>query len=201
MKRVFFIVAALSIAFNTKAQKRLQPMSLIIEQSWEKYYKGWWRKDATQQMIKFPSLMAALPSALYVYCNNESDTKLVVRQVVPNEHAGPNEKKTKVDSTEIRTDGATALAFGDLIEHAVMTSMYIGERIGFDGTRYFFESSFNIATTWSPVGNSKKLTDVLERAMAAVRSRSEDELKGLLPEVKSLTEEFKKLYPLSVETE
>lgn len=195
MKRFILFAAIICIAFSTKAQKRLQPMSLIIEQSWEKYYKGWWREDATQQMIKFPSLMAALPSALYIYCNSENDTRLMVRQIVLNKEAGPNEKKTKADSTEIKTDRATALAFSDLIEHAVMTSMYIGERIGFDGTEYFFCSSYHIATTWSPVGNSKKLTDILEKAMTAVRNHNEDELKDLLPEVESLTEEFKKLYP------
>lgn len=195
MKRCIFFVTIICIAFSTKAQKRLQPMSLLTEQSWEKYYKGWRREDATQQMIKFPSLMAALPSALYIYCNSESDTRLVVKQIELNKEAGPNEKKTKADSTEIKTDRATALAFSDLIEHAVMTSMYIGKRIGFDGTRYFFCSSHNIATTWSPVGNSKKLTDILEKAMGAVRNHNADELKDLLPEVQSLTEEFKKLYP------
>lgn len=194
MKRFILFVAIICIAFSTKAQKRLQPMSLLTEQSWEKYYKGWWREDATQQMLKFPSLMAA-PSALYIYCNSENDTRLMVRQIVLNKEAGPNEKKTKADSTEIKTDRATALAFSDLIEHAVMTSMYIGERIGFDGTTYFFSSSYNIATTWSPVGNSKKLTDILAKAMAAVLNHNEDELKDLLPEVESLTEEFKKLYP------
>lgn len=195
MKRFILFAAIICIAFSTKAQKRLQPMSLLTEQSWEKYYKGWWREDATQQMIKFPSLMAALPSALYIYCNSENDARLVVRQIVLNKEAGPNEKKTKADSTEIKTDRATALAFSDLIEHAVMTSMYIGKRIGFDGTRYFFCSSHNIATTWSPVGNSKKLTDILEKAMVAVRNHNEDELKELLPEVQYLTEDFKKLYP------
>lgn len=195
MKRFILFVTIICIAFSTKAQKRLQPMSLITEQSWEKYYKGWRREDATQQMIKFPSLMAALPSALYIYCNSESDTRLVVKQIELNKEAGPNEKKTKADSTEIKTDRATALAFSDLIEHAVMTSMYIGKRIGFDGTRYFFCSSHNIATTWSPVGNSKKLTDILEKAMVAVRNHNADELKDLLPEVESLTGDFKKLYP------
>lgn len=195
MKRLVLLVAVISIAFNIKAQKRLQPMSLITENSWEKYYKGWWREDATQQMLKFPSLMAGLPSALYIYCNSENSSRLMVKQILPNREAGANEKRTKVDSTEIKTKRAIAQAFGDLIEHAVMTSMYKGERIGFDGTRFFFSSSYNIATTWSPVGNSKKLTDMLEKTMDAVRNHNEDELKDLLPEVKSLTEEFKKLYP------
>ena len=58
-------------------------------------------------------------------------------------------------------------------------------------------NSIRVATIWSPDSgsNCKRLTDVLEKAMTAVKNQNEDELKALLPEVESLTEVFKKLYP------
>ncbi|MBO7119285.1 MAG: hypothetical protein J6W03_03085, partial [Bacteroidaceae bacterium] len=94
-------------------------------------------------------------------------------------------------------DRATALMFSDLIKHAVATCMFNDERLGFDGTTYFFGNSIRVATIWSPENesNCKRLTDVLEKAMTAVRNQDEEELKSLLPEVESLTEVFKKLYP------
>ena len=45
------------------------------------------------------------------------------------------------------------------------------------------------------------LTDVLEKAMAAVRNQNGEELKALLPEVKSLTKVFENLYPKDIDRE
>ena len=106
-------------------------------------------------------------------------------------------KGVKLDSVEVKTDKATAVKFSDLIEHAVKTCMFNDERLGFDGTTYFFGNSIRVATTWSPESgsNCKRLTDVLEKAMTAVKNQNEDELKSLLPEVESLTKVFRKLYP------
>ena len=114
-----------------------------------------------------------------------------------NEEAEENEAKLKLNSIELETDKATALMFSDLIGHAVNTCMFNDERLGFDGTTYFFGNSIRVATIWSPENgsNCKRLTDVLEKAMTAVKNQNEDELKSLLPEVESLTKVFKELYP------
>jgi hypothetical protein len=115
-----------------------------------------------------------------------------------NKEAGPDEPKLRMDSIEIKTDKTTALKFSDLIEHAVNTCMFNEELPrGFDGTRYFFGDHIRVATTWSPErgSNCKRLTDVLEKAMTAVKNQNEDELKSLLPEVESLTKVFEGLYP------
>ena len=185
-------------AIGAQAQSRLEPMTQIDQELWgEKYFGTWLSKKARQQMLKFPTPMEDFPSALYVFCGKGESGRLQVKRCVVNKEAGENDAKLKLDSIELRTDKATALKFSDLIEHAVKTSMFIDERLGFDGTTYFFGNSIHVATIWSPDrgSNCKRLTDVLEKAMTAVKNQNEEELKALLPEVESLTRVFKKLYP------
>ena len=142
-------------------------------------------------MLKFPTPMEDFPSAIYVYYGKGESGRLQVKRCV-----GYN-KGVMLDSMEVRTDKATVLKFSDLIEHAVKTCMFNDERLGFDGTTYFFGNRIRVATIWSPDrgSNCKRLTDVLEKAMTAVKNQNEDELKSLLPEVESLTKVFKGLYP------
>ena len=190
-KRIITLMTLLmAAAIGAQAQSRLEPMTQTQQKLWgEKYFGTWLSERAIQQMLIFPSF--SFPSALYVYYGyGESEWCEV------NKEAEPDEPKLKLDSIEIKTDKATAVMFSDLIEHAVATCMFNDERWGLDGTRYFFGNRIRVATAWSPgPGNCKRLTDVLEKAMTAVRNQDEDELKALLPEVEALTEVFKKLYP------
>ena len=84
-----------------------------------------------------------------------------------NKYAKRNEPKLKLDSLEIKTDKKTALAFSNLIKHAVGTCMFIDDRLGFDGTTYFFGDYSRVARIWSPDdgSNCKRLTDVLEKGI------------------------------------
>ena len=200
MKRqtITLVTLLMAAAIGAQAQSRLEPMTQIDQELWgEKEFGTWLSKKARQQMLKFPTLLEDFPSALYVFCGKGESGRLQVKRCVVNKEAEENEAKLKLDSIELRTDKATALKFSDLIEHAVKTSMFIDERLGFDGTTYFFGNGIRVATIWSPDrgSNCKRLTDVLEKAMAAVKNQNEDELKALLPEVESLTRVFKKLYP------
>ncbi len=198
-KQIITLVTALMVAaIGAQAQSRLEPMTQIEKELWgEKEFGTWLSKKASQQMLKFPTPMEDFPSALYVFCGKGESGRLQVKRCVGYKEAGPDEPKLKLDSIEVKTDKATALMFSDLIEHAVATCMFNDERLGFDGTTYFFGNSIRVATIWSPDSgsNCKRLTDVLEKAMTAVKNQNEDELKALLPEVESLTEVFKKLYP------
>ncbi len=198
-KRVILLLALLmAAAVDAQAQSRLEPMTQTQQKLWgEKYFRTWLSRKASQQMLKFPSLLEDFPSALYIYCGKGESGRLQVKRCVVNQEAEENEAKLKLDSIELKTDKATALKFADLIEHAVKTCMFNDDRLGFDGTTYFFGNSIRVATIWSPESgsNCKRLTDVLEKAMTAVKNQNEDELKALLPEVESLTEAFKKLYP------
>lgn len=198
-KRIITLVTLLmAAAIGAQAQSRLEPMTQSKQELWgEKEFGTWLSKKARQQMLKFPSLMEDFPSALYIYCAKGESGRLEVKRCVVNQEAEENEAKLKLDSIELKTDKATALKFADLIEHAVKTCMFNDERLGFDGTTYFFGNSIRVATIWSPESgsNCKKLTDVLEKAMTAVKNQNKDELKSLLPEVESLTKVFKKLYP------
>ena len=198
-KRIITLLTVLmAAAVGAQAQDRLEPMTQIEQELWgEKEFGTWLSKKASQQMLKFPTPMEDFPSALYVFSRKGESGRLQVKRCVVNKEAGPNESKLKLDSIEVKTDKATALMFSDLIEHAVKTCMFNDERLGFDGTTYFFGNSIRVATIWSPESgsNCKRLTDVLEKAMTAVKNQNEDELKSLLPEVESLTKVFKKLYP------
>ena len=195
-KRIILLLAVLMVAaIGAQAQSRLEPMKQTQQKLWgERYFGTWLSEKASQQMLIFPSF--EFPSALYVYRGYGETVRLQVKWCAVNKEAGPDEPKLKLDSLEIKTDDKTALAFSDLIEHAVATCMY-NDRMGFDGTRYFFGDRIRVATTWSPDrgSNCKRLTDVLEKAMTAVKNQNEEELKGLLPEVEALTKVFEKLYP------
>ena len=199
IKRIITLVTMLmAAAVGAQAQSRLEPMTQIEQELWgEKEFGTWLSKKASWQMLKFPTPMEDFPSALYIYCGKGESGRLQVKRCVVNQEAEENEAKLKLDSIELKTDKATALKFADLIEHAVKTCMFNDDRLGFDGTTYFFGNSIRVATIWSPDSgsNCKRLTDVLEKAMTAVKNQNEDELKALLPEVESLTRVFKKLYP------
>jgi len=195
-KRIILLMALLmAAAIGLQAQSRLEPMTQTQQKLWgEKYFGTWLSRKASQQMLIFPSF--SFPSALYVYYGHGESERLQVKWCEANKDAGPDEPRLKLDSIEVKTDKATAVAFSDLIEHAVATCMFNDKRMGLDGTRYFFGNRIRVATAWSPgPGNCKRLTDVLEKAMTAVKNQNEEELKALLPEVESLTEVFKKLYP------
>lgn len=195
-KRIILLMALLmAAAVGAQAQSRLEPMTQTQQKLWgEKYFRTWLSRRASQQMLIFPSF--SFPSALYVYYGYGESERLQVKWCEANKDAGPDEPKLKLDSIEVKTDKATAVAFSDLIDHAVATCMFNDERRGLDGTRYFFGDRIRVATAWSPgPGNCGRLTNVLEKAMAAVRNQDQEELKALLPEVESLTEVFKKLYP------
>ena len=196
-KRIILLLAVLmAIAIGAQAQSRLEPMTQTQQKlCGERYFGTWLSERAIQQMLIFPSF--SFPSALYVYYGYGEVERLQVKWCVVNKEAGPEEPKLRLDSLEVKTDKATAVAFSDLIEHAVATCMFNDERRGLDGTRYFFGDKIRVATAWSPGrgSNCRRLTDVLEKAMTAVRNQDEEELKGLLPEVESLTKVFEKLYP------
>ena len=200
-KQIITFVMLMTIAIGAQAQSRLEPMTQIDQKLWgEKYFETWLSGKASQQMLIFPSF--DFPSALYVYRGNRQIERLQVKWCVVNKDAGENEPKLKLDSLEIKIDKKTALVFSNLIKHAVGTCMF-NERLGFDGTSYYFRDYSRVATIWSPDrgSNCKRLTDVLEKAMAAVKNQNEDELKGLLPEVKSLTKVFENLYPKDIDRE
>ena len=196
-KQIITLVTALmAAAIGAQAQSRLEPMTQTKQKLWgEKYFGTWLSQEARQQMLIFPSF--DFPSALYVFCGYGESERLQVKWCEVNKEAGPDEAKLKLDSMEVKTDKATALMFSDLIEHAVNTCMF-GDELPrrSDGTTYFFGNSIRVATTWSPErgSNCKRLTDVLEKAMTAVRNQDEAGLKALLPEVESLTKVFNRLH-------
>ena len=201
-KQIITLVMQMGIAIGAQAQSRLEPMTQTDQKLWgENYFETWLSGKASQQMLIFPSF--DFPTALYVYRGYGEIERLQVKWCVVNKDAGENEAKLKLDSIEIKTDKKTTLAFSNLIKHAVSTCMFNDNRLGFDGTIYFFGDYSRVARIWSPDdgSNCQRLTDVLEDAMAAVKDQNKDELKRLLPEVKSLTKLFENLYPKDIDRE
>ena len=201
-KQIITFVMLMTIAIGAQAQSRLEPMTQTDQKLWgENYFETWLSGKASQQMLIFPSF--DFPTALYVYRGYGEIERLQVKWCVVNKDAGENEAKLKLDSIEIKTDKKTTLAFSNLIKHAVSTCMFNDNRLGFDGTIYFFGDYSRVARIWSPDdgSNCQRLTDVLEDAMAAVKDQNKDELKRLLPEVKSLTKVFEELYPKDIDRE
>ena len=201
MKKIVSItLICLFTSIGAQAQSRLEPMTQSQQKVWgEREFGTWLSRKASQQMLIFPSF--DFPSALYVYRGYGEIERLQVKWCVVNKDAGENEAKLKLDSIEIKTDKKTTLAFSNLIKHAVSTCMFNDNRLGFDGTTYFFGDYSRVARIWSPDdgSNCQRLTDVLEDAMAAVKDQNKDELKRLLPEVKSLTKVFEELYPKDID--
>ena len=184
-KQIITLVTALMVAaIGAQAQSRLEPMTQTQQKLWgEKYFGTWLSERAIQQMLIFPSF--SFPSALYVYYGYGESERLQVKwcevkEARPDVPPAPDrreEPKLKLESIEVKTDRATALMFSDLIKHAVATCMFNDERMGFDGTTYFFGNSIRVATIWSPDSgsNCKRLTEVLEKAMTAVKHQNEED--------------------------
>ncbi len=116
-KQIITLVTLLmAAAIGAQAQSRLEPMTQTQQKLWgEKYFGTWLSKRASQQMLIFPSF--DFPSALYVYYGYGESERLQVKWCEVNKNAEPDEPKLRLDSLEIKTDKATALAFYNLIEH------------------------------------------------------------------------------------
>lgn len=194
MKRFIFVLFAFAcFSPSIFAQERLHPVTQLEQQLWGKGgFSNWYDEEADQQLLVFPSLMS--PRALYVK-NRGNDPRLVLKQI---RFIGRDDNDRPVNTTQVDSvslSRAAAQKIGHLIEHAVATSMSIGNRQGLDGTRYFLFSRYDVATTWTPIGNAGKLIKVLGELMDAATEKDASKVEAVLPVVDSLTIVFKKLYP------
>lgn len=194
MKRFIFVLFAFAcFSPSIFAQERLHPVTQIEQQLWGKDdFEGWFDKEASQQLLIFPSFNS--PSALYIKSASDAPRMIIKWK----ETTGRDENNLPITVTmadSISIDWEVAQAIGNLIQHAVGTSMHVGERYGLDGTRYFLFDRYNVATTWSPEGNVGKLIEVLDGLMYATGEHDPSKVEALLPAIDSLTLAFKKLYP------
>lgn len=193
MKRIALLLFSFSLlSMVTRAQECLKPINQTEQHIWgKKYFDNWYNEDADQQFLIFPSFSGH--SALYIYSRGTLAGTLVVKD-------NPLRKKdamidTSKDSISMNVGQATTERLSNLIHHAVCTSNYQYDRIGFDGTKYFFFDRFNGATTWSPVGTCGRMVKILEGIMKAVQAGDKAQIEAQWPAIDSLTTHFKSHYP------
>ena len=174
-KILLIIALVFTVSISVEAQRRLVPCNMTKYRIWNNVFKNYYQKDAYCQYIVSPSF--SKPYSLYL----KSVDTLVVKDA-------ETEYKMLCDSTINHH-------LSILITHAIATSMFLPERLGFDGTRYFFFADDNGATCWSPIGNCGKLVWVMEKVVKAVKADDNVLLQSKKPTIDSLITMFKGYYP------
>ena len=174
-KMLFITALVFTVSISVEAQRRLVPCNMTKYRIWNNVFKNYYQKDAYCQYIVSPSFSKSY--SLYL---KNVDT-LVVKDA-------EKEYKMLCDSTINHH-------LSILITHAIATSMFLSERLGFDGTRYFFFDYDNGATCWSPFGNCGKLVGVMEKVVKAVKADDNALLQSKKPTIDSLITMFKSYYP------
>ena len=176
-KMLFITALVFTVSISVEAQRRLVPCNMTKYRIWNNVFKNYYQKDAYCQYIVSPSFSKSY--SLYL---KNVDT-LVVKDA-------EKEYKMLCDSTINHH-------LSILITHAIATSMFLSERLGFDGTRYFFFDYDNGATCWSPSKYSTcdSLVRVMENVIKAVKTRDNVLLQSQKPIMDSLISTFKKYYP------
>ncbi|GEM_PF-2047194 len=193
MKRFALLLTALLLScMKMYAQECLNPISQLQLRIWGKdNFKGLYNEDVPQQFLIFPSFMGS--QALYIYSYGEKAGTLAVKEK-PLRRKG-EVADTSCDSVSLHVGVTTAERLGNLLQHAVNTSNYLYDRMGLDGTRYFFFDRFNGATCWSPVGSCDRMVEMLWEVINAVQAGDQTLINAQLPTIDSLTTHFKNQYP------
>ena len=192
MKRILFILScAFFLCKVSYAQECLKPISQSQQKLWGDHdFKHWYCPEASQQFLVFPSPVEEI-QALYIYSHGENAGMLVVRT--------KSFKKTALDmskdSFSIHVGKEVTMRLGSLLQHAVNTSNYLYDRMGFDGINYFFFDGKNGATCWTPNGACGRMVEVLEDIMQGVREGNLEKIVSCGPRIDSLATHFKSHYP------
>jgi len=176
-KMLFITALVFTVSISVEAQRRLVPCNMTKYRIWNKVFTNYYQKDACCQYIVSPSF--SKPYGLYL----KSVDTLVVKDA----------KQTY----QMVCDREINHHLSMLITHATATSMFLDERLGLDGTRYFFFDYDNGASCWSPpeYSNCGKLVRVMENVVKAVKADDNSLLQSQKPTIDSLINTFKDYYP------
>jgi hypothetical protein len=174
---LFIIALVFTVSISVEAQRRLVPCNMTHYKIWNRFFTKYYQEYARYQYLVSPSFSS--PYALYVMPNNTLEVR------------------DKDKNYKMNCDSLIHLQLSILITHATATSMYIYDRLGLDGTRYFFFDYDNGATCWSPSKYSTcdSLVRVMENVIKAVKTRDNVLLQSQKPIMDSLISTFKKYYP------
>lgn len=110
----------------------------------------------------------------------------------------PNPWAVTVSTFTMKVTESESQQLKDLFEHATMTASFFSNRLGLDGTTYYFNSGGRLASVWSPdEGRTARLVKMADSICYAVRHQDRDVLKRQLKVCRELTEEFKQEYSIS----
>jgi hypothetical protein len=171
---LFAIAFMFSASFSTCAQSRLKPCEMSKYEIWSRTFVKYYQKGVAQ-MIVSPSF-----SKSYAFYVMKNDTLAV---------------KTSEQTYQMVCDSILFRHLNILIHHSVSTSMYIFERLGFDGTEYFFFDGGDGACCWTPTGTCGRLVNVMKKVADAVKTGDEALLQEQRSRVDSLILVFKGYYP------
>lgn len=108
----------------------------------------------------------------------------------------PNPWAVTVSTFTMKVTESESQQLKDLFEHATMTASFFSNRLGLDGTTYYFNSGGRLASVWSPdEGRTARLVKMADSICYAVRHQDRDVLMRQLKVCRELTEEFKREYP------
>ncbi|MBR3884009.1 MAG: hypothetical protein IKJ31_04540 [Bacteroidaceae bacterium] len=111
-------------------------------------------------------------------------------------------KEAKINEYRHNISRNTAKLLKELFSAAVFSSSYLAQPNGLDGVTYeiLINGGYYTAECWSPQKdtNCHKLVKILEELSTAIIANDQSAVEDLIPEIKELTEDFKKLYPEDV---
>lgn len=110
----------------------------------------------------------------------------------------PNPSAVAVSTFTMKVTESESQQLKDLFEHATMTASFFSNRLGLDGTTYYFNSGGRLASVWSPdEGRTARLVKMADSICYAVRHQDRDVLMRQLKVCRELAHEFKQEYSIS----
>lgn len=195
------IILGLSFSIETNAQSRLYPKGRDHSKSSLNRYNA--KIDSlllnNRRLDLFAFTICGSFTGEQSCCYDNEKSELVLKVASKNlwysKNADINEYRCKISR-------GTAKLLNELLTAAVFSSSYLAQPNGLDGVTYeiLINRGYYTAQCWSPRKgtNCYKLVEILEALASATKNGDQATAENLVPKIKELTEEFKKLYPEDV---
>lgn len=213
MKHVLFILLFIGVFFyNLDAQSRLCPvsrLSTIHDEYYEKCESMLLESDrrgSNDFTVVIRPSFSPESACFYdekdsVFVYNVADKPIYycynfAYNPSKRKHMKPRGKVTII-RYQCPVSRETAKHFTRLFTAAVLSSSYLAQSLGLDGTTYelSIRNSY-YAECWSPQeGNCYELVEILHHLADAIKSNDSSAIEKMIPEVEALCQTFEGLYP------
>lgn len=194
----FLIILGLNLSIETNAQSRLYPKGRDNSECVLSRYRA--KIDSlllnNRELDDFAfTIRPSFTGEQGCYYVNES-SELVLKVAKKNIWYS---KETEINEYRHKISRNTAKLLKELFSAAVFSSSYLAQPNRLDGVTYeiLINGGYYTAECWSPQKdtNCYKLVKILEETSTAIIDNDQSAIENLIPEIKELTEDFKKLYP------